>query len=68
MSGDGTLLNDVGFMMMVLENVKELKDYDFPPDHHFYRGDMTKIDGVLHMWDGEKWANQDTIYKIQETP
>lgn len=66
MSGDGTLINNPEFMAKVYASVKELKDYNFPPDHRFYIGDMVKIDGVLHQWDGTKWANEDTVYQIQE--
>ena len=63
--GDGTLINDDEFMIRMLDSVKELKDYNFPPDHKFYRGDLVKIGGVFHMWDGEKWANQETVYNVQ---
>ena len=66
MSGDGTLINDPEFMAFLYSSVKELKDYNFPPDHHFFIGDMVKIDGVLHQWDGEKWANDDTVYQVEK--
>ena len=45
-------------------HVKELKDY--PPDHHFFIGDPVMIDGKLHAWDGEKWANEDTVYQVEK--
>lgn len=66
MTDDGTLINNPAFMAKVYESIKELKDYDFPPDHKFYIGDMVKIDGVLHMWDGQRWANKDTVYMVQK--
>ena len=66
MSGDGTLINDAEFMAFLYASVKELKDYNFPPDHKFFLGDMVKIDGVLHQWDGEKWANEDTVYQVEK--
>jgi hypothetical protein len=57
--GDGSLINDDQFMARFYANIKELKDYNFPIDHHFYLGDAVKIDGVLHVWDGKSWANTD---------
>jgi hypothetical protein len=66
MSGDGTLLNDDVFMSKILSGIKELEDYKLPLNHKFYIGDMVKINGVLSMWDGEKWANNETVYMVQE--
>jgi len=59
---DGTLLNDDRFLARVLENLRELKDLHLPAEHKFFVGDMVKIDGVIHMWDGQTWANNDTVY------
>lgn len=63
MSGDGTLINDDDFMAKVFASLPELRDV--PKDRKLYIGDWVMIDGEPHMWDGQKWANKDTIYRVQ---
>lgn len=64
MADDGTLINNDAFMAKVISELPELKD--IPKDQKLYIGDMVKIDGRVHMWDGQKWANEDTVYVVQE--
>jgi hypothetical protein len=63
MADDGTLLNNDAFMVKVISELPELKD--IPKDHKLYIGDMVKIDGRVHMWYGQKWVIEDTVYMVQ---
>ena len=35
-------------------------------DKQHYIGDHVKINGILHAWTGEYWADNNTIWNIQE--
>jgi hypothetical protein len=55
------LVNDDDFMarwwLAVNEAAKELSE--MPIDYKFFVGDLVKIDGVMHVYDGDRWVKYD---------